>query len=196
MSRRRKRSQQQQGDQQQNADAADEKDIETGEDAGEDADEEGGADESMEDAAEEAVDASDDESGDDAEGNDETKPPTVDPESGPTVAEWVLAGYSPSKYPPSPYVSKSTEEEIASLVALETAGASKEEVEAAARAQMSPQGVAVAGDGEVADEVVAAEPAHGTAEAADVHIADLPDHPDGSGAKILDRPFLKTGASG
>lgn len=42
---------------------------------------------------------------------------TVDPNSGPTVEEWVAAGYKASNYPPSGYVSKSTPEEIAAAVA-------------------------------------------------------------------------------
>jgi hypothetical protein len=54
-----------------------------------------------------------------------------------------------------------------------------------------------ADQGATEEEVVAAAPAHGTMEAAHAHIADLPDHPDGSSrGKILDRPFLKSGASG
>ncbi|MGZ5987405.1 MAG: hypothetical protein ACXWLZ_00010 [Rhizomicrobium sp.] len=46
--------------------------------------------------------------------------PSIDPNSGPTIAEWVAAGYKASAYPPSGYASKSTPEEIAAAVAAET----------------------------------------------------------------------------
>lgn len=38
---------------------------------------------------------------------------------GPTIGEWVAAGYSASVYPPSGYASKSTPEEIAAAIAAE-----------------------------------------------------------------------------
>lgn len=44
-----------------------------------------------------------------------------DPSKGPTLAEWLAAGYKASNYPPSPFVSKSTPEEIAAAVAAEKA---------------------------------------------------------------------------
>jgi len=40
---------------------------------------------------------------------------------GPTVAEWVAAGYSASSYPPTGYQSRSTPEEIAAAVAAQEA---------------------------------------------------------------------------
>lgn len=40
---------------------------------------------------------------------------------GPTVAEWVAAGYQASNYPPSGYASRSTEDEIAAAVAAQKA---------------------------------------------------------------------------
>jgi hypothetical protein len=42
---------------------------------------------------------------------------------GPTIAEWVAAGYAAGAYPPSGYTSKSTPEEIAAAVAAEDAPA-------------------------------------------------------------------------
>ncbi|RUW55604.1 hypothetical protein EOA32_00875 [Mesorhizobium sp. M1A.F.Ca.ET.072.01.1.1] len=56
---------------------------------------------------------------------DETPAAAVDPvalrDDGPTIAEYVAAGYPASKYPPQGYASKSTDEEIAAAVAKETA---------------------------------------------------------------------------
>lgn len=42
---------------------------------------------------------------------------TDDPDKGPTVAEYVAAGYDPKKYPPQGFNSKSTAEEIAKAIA-------------------------------------------------------------------------------
>ncbi len=42
-----------------------------------------------------------------------------DPKNGPTVAEWVAAGYPASTYPPTGYESRSTPEEIAAAVKAE-----------------------------------------------------------------------------
>jgi hypothetical protein len=117
--------------------------------------------------------------------------PKVDPNAGPTIAEWVLAGYSAKAYPPSGYNSKSTKEEIDTLVALEASGATKEQMEAVAHAQEPAQGDQAA----VEVEPEAEAPRLGTNAAAAAAIADLPDHPNQPGAKILDRPFT-TGASG
>jgi hypothetical protein len=47
----------------------------------------------------------------------ETAWPTIDPNSGPTIAEWVAAGYRASAYPPGGYNSKSTQEEIDAAIA-------------------------------------------------------------------------------
>ncbi len=44
-------------------------------------------------------------------------------QDGPTVAEYVKAGYSAKNYPPSGYASKSTDEEIAAAVKAEDAAA-------------------------------------------------------------------------
>ncbi|WP_018390916.1 Rho termination factor N-terminal domain-containing protein [Ancylobacter sp. FA202] len=43
-------------------------------------------------------------------------------QDGPTVGEFVAAGYKAANYPPRGYVSRSTPEEIAAAVAAETAG--------------------------------------------------------------------------
>jgi hypothetical protein len=45
--------------------------------------------------------------------------PEIDPDSGPTVEEWVAAGYKAINYPPSGYTSKSTPEEIEAAIAAE-----------------------------------------------------------------------------
>lgn len=45
-------------------------------------------------------------------------------QDGPTVAEYVAAGYKASRYPPSRYASRSTPEEIAAAVEAEKANAS------------------------------------------------------------------------
>lgn len=42
--------------------------------------------------------------------------PTIDPNSGPTVAEWVEAGYAAKAYPPTGYNSKSSPEEIKAAI--------------------------------------------------------------------------------
>lgn len=44
------------------------------------------------------------------------EPEALDPDSGPTVAEWTAAGYPASHYPPTGYNSKSSPEEIAFMV--------------------------------------------------------------------------------
>ena len=52
----------------------------------------------------------------------DVKPVTTfsrDPTKGPTVAEWVAAGYSASNYPPTGYEPRSSKEEIAAAVAKE-----------------------------------------------------------------------------
>jgi hypothetical protein len=56
--------------------------------------------------------------------------PAADPaatpkDNGPTVAEWVNAGYLAANYPPSGYASKSTPEEIAAAVAAQAAAPEK-----------------------------------------------------------------------
>lgn len=45
----------------------------------------------------------------------------IDPNKGPTIAEWVAAGYAARAYPPRDYVSKSTPEEIAAAIAAQEA---------------------------------------------------------------------------
>jgi hypothetical protein len=65
-------------------------------------------------------------------------PDAIDPNAGPTLAQWIEAGYLASNYPPAPYVSKNTPEEIAAAIADETALADakvKAEGEAAATAE-------------------------------------------------------------
>ena len=51
---------------------------------------------------------------------------------GPTVAEWVSAGYPASTYPPEGYASRSTPEEVADAIAVEKADADA----AASRAEL------------------------------------------------------------
>jgi hypothetical protein len=123
----------------------------------------------------------------------------INPDAGPTVAEWVVAGYPPSRYPPEGYNSKSTKEEIDTLVALEQAGASKAELAAAANAQEPgvSEKVAQAENTEAqAEATEAAEaPRLGTMAAAEAAIADLPNHPTDPRAKTLDRAFT-SGATG
>lgn len=54
---------------------------------------------------------------------------------GPTVAEYVAAGYKAANYPPAGYASKSTAEEIAAAVAAETTAGDVEKSQVAAEAQ-------------------------------------------------------------
>lgn len=44
---------------------------------------------------------------------------SIDPDSGPTVSEFVAAGYKASNYPPKGYNSKSSKEEIEAAIAAE-----------------------------------------------------------------------------
>jgi hypothetical protein len=43
------------------------------------------------------------------------------PTAGPTIQQWVAAGYKASNYPPSPYASSSSAEDVAAAVAAEKA---------------------------------------------------------------------------
>jgi hypothetical protein len=63
--------------------------------------------------------------------------PTIDPDTGPTVARWVEAGYLASNYPPQGYNSKSTQEEI----------------DAAIAAQAEPEAPAFDADDEVGEDI-------------------------------------------
>lgn len=58
--------------------------------------------------------------------------PSAPREDGPTIAEWVVAGYSAGVYPPSGYASKSTQDEIDAAVAAEKAKAPATATEASA----------------------------------------------------------------
>lgn len=55
---------------------------------------------------------------------------------GPTVAEYVAAGYLASQYPPSGYASRSTTEEIAAAVAEEVAKAGDTDLDKMTRAEL------------------------------------------------------------
>ncbi|MFP5078649.1 hypothetical protein ACLE20_15190 [Rhizobium sp. YIM 134829] len=59
---------------------------------------------------------------------DETASATTLREDGPTISEFVAAGYDPSTYPPAGYASRSTDQEIADAIAQAGAAASKAEV--------------------------------------------------------------------
>jgi hypothetical protein len=54
-----------------------------------------------------------------------TPSPFLDPKTGPTIAQWVAAGYKAANYPPSGYASKSTQEEIDAAIAAEAAAGAK-----------------------------------------------------------------------
>ncbi|OYY60772.1 MAG: hypothetical protein B7Y61_23070 [Rhizobiales bacterium 35-66-30] len=98
---------------------------------------------------------------------------------GPTVAEYVAAGYLASNYPPLGYASRSTEEEIAAAVAAQTSGNGSNPVEIPADWQalhwkqrvalaekLTRDGALVLADGQkpadAADAVIAAEVARRT----------------------------------
>lgn len=57
----------------------------------------------------------------DPEGKVITDAKAVDPDAGPTIKEWVEAGYLASNYPPKGFNSKSTPEEIDDAIKAETA---------------------------------------------------------------------------
>jgi hypothetical protein len=77
-------------------------------------------------------------------------------DDGPTVAEYVSAGYSASDYPPKGYTSRSTPEEIADAVQLENEAAAKVKAdEKAAKALAKKRDALMAKLAELSDEDLA-----------------------------------------
>ncbi|MFV4725649.1 hypothetical protein ACNJUL_21125, partial [Mycobacterium tuberculosis] len=66
-------------------------------------------------------------------------------EDGPTIAEWVAAGYKARNYPPTGWASRSTAEEIEAAIAAEEAAA----IEAAKQSGAAPKETATAPAGGV-----------------------------------------------
>lgn len=65
-------------------------------------------------------------------------------EDGPTIAEYVSAGYLASNYPPNGYASRSTPEEIAAAVAAENAALAKAEAAKAKEVEKAEKAAAKA----------------------------------------------------
>lgn len=115
------------------------------------------------------------------------------PAENPTIAEWLAAGYLPSAYVSAGYT-KSPQHQVDVLVAMEKAGATKDELIAAAGVP-GPDGDPTKGAVQATEITAPPTVRHGTSEAADAVLSQMPDSPTQRGAKIVDRPFT-SGASG